>query len=378
MENVYLKTKNKKECNGCTLCSLICPKHAISMIEDNEGFIYPEIDIKKCINCGKCLKLCSNHSLENTKDTYKAYAVVNNNKDILMKSTSGGVFYAIASVIFKENNAVCFGASFDKELNVKHMKVESLNDIAKFMGSKYVRSDILGIYEQVRNELENGKKVLFTGTPCQTQGLKLFLNKEYVNLYTCNIICHSNPSPKVYKRYIKGLELNNKSKVIEIRFRTKENGWNNPTPIITFANGKQINENTYQKAFSRGLISRPSCSNCKFIKPQNYADITIGDFWGVSKLTDIKGYENGISLCLANTKKGEEIISNLENVTIIQLDKNVDVFTYNHHEPIKPHRNREKFFKRLDKCKDEDITQYINKMSQERFIRRIYKKIVRR
>jgi len=377
LENIYLKTKRKETCNGCTACIYVCPKKCITMTEDNEGFIYPVVDEYKCIHCGKCLMVCSNTKGQNTNVKPIPYAVINNNIDVLMNSTSGGVFYALLKELFSKQNAVCYGAAYDKDLVVRHMRAETLEDSLKFMGSKYVRSDIEGIYEKVSEDLKNNKKVLFTATPCETQGLYTYLKRDYDNLITCDVICHSNPSPKVLARYIKCLELKNSNKVNKITFRAKSNGWANATPIIEFENGNKIEETTYSKAFSRVMISRPCCSECVFTKPYMVADITIGDFWGVHKLTNIDNYQEGISLVLANTKKGQEAVKNLKGVTKYELDKGIDYLAYNHHKPEKSHRNREKFFKKLDEVKDEEIIDLMNDLSKERLLRRVVKKIVK-
>lgn len=375
MENVYLKTKKKELCNGCTSCIYVCPKKCIEMKEDNEGFIYPVIDESKCIHCGKCLTVCSNTQEQNTKTQPVFYAIINNNKQVLMNSTSGGTFYALLKDSFAKQNAVCYGAAYDDNLVVRHMRAETLDESLKFMGSKYVRSDICGIYEKVKEDLKNNKKVLFTATPCQTQGLYTYLKRDYDNLITCDIICHSNPSPKVFSKYIKCLELTNNSKVKKIIFRSKSNGWSNSTPIISLENGKTFEETSYSKAFSRVLISRPSCSKCVYTKPYQIADITIGDFWGVDKLTNITNYENGISLVMANTKKGGELVKNLKGVAKYELDKNLDYLMYNHHAPERVHRNRNKFFRKIDGVKTEEFIVFLNKMSNERLIRRLFRKL---
>ena len=375
MENIYLKTKDKKTCNGCTACSLACPKHCIEMKEDSEGFIYPVVDESRCIHCGRCLNICSNYKKQEIADKILPFAIINKDKNVLERSTSGGTFYAILENSFKEENTVCYGAAYDDELVVRHMRATSLKEAQKFMGSKYVRSDIVGIYEKIKKDLQNGKKVLFTGTPCETMGLVTYLGKKWDNLITCDIICHSNPSPKVLSKYFKALELMEDSKLKRYTFRAKSNGWANPLPIAEFANGRILEESTYQKAFGSVLISRPCCSECKFTTPQKVADITIGDFWGVEKLTDIKDYTNGISIVFANNKKGLDVINSLEHVNVISLDKSLDYLKYNHNKPEKPHRNREKFFKKLDKCDNKDVLKLMKNMSKERLARRIINKL---
>ena len=375
MENIYLKTKKKELCNGCSACTYVCPKKCIEMKEDDEGFIYPVIDESKCIHCGKCLTICSNTKEQNTKANPIFYGIINNNKEVLKNSTSAGAFYALLKELFSKQNAVCYGVAYDENLVVKHMRAETLEDSLKFMGSKYVRSDINYIYEKVKEDLKSNKKVLFSATPCQTHGLYTYLGRDYDNLITCDVICHSNPSPKVFLKYIKCLELLNNSKVKSITFRAKSNGWANFKPIVMLENKNSFEETTYSTAFARMLISRPSCSKCVYTKPYQVADITIGDFWGVDKLTNIKEYIDGISLVMANTIKGEEIIKNLKGVTKYELDNNLDYFMYNHNTPERVHRNRTKFFRKIDEVKVEDFNSFLNKMSKERLLRRIIKKI---
>lgn len=374
MENIYLKTKDKKTCNGCTACALICPKGAIEMIEDNEGFIYPRIIDSKCIKCGKCLNTCSNYSIKQDRK-YNAYAAINNNRKVLSESTSGGAFSAMAEKLFENEQAVCYGVAYNEDFEAVHMRAERLEQALKFRGSKYLRSNILGTYENVKKDLIAGKQVLFTGTPCQTAGLTTYLNKDYPNLILLDIICHSNPSPKVFKRYIKALELNHGAKVKSYSFRAKSNGWANLKPIVQYDDGSCEEETTFLTAFLRAIANRPCCYNCKFIKAYNFADITLGDFWGVDRLTNISDYQNGTSLVLLNTKKGQEFFENIQGLTLYKLDEEMDIFKYNHKKPDNPHRNREKFFKRLDNINDENILKYINKMSRERLFRRIINKI---
>ncbi len=374
MENIYLKTKDKVTCNGCTACALVCPKDAIEMVEDVEGFIYPVIIDEKCIKCGKCLRICSNYSTEQDRK-YTAYAAINNNKDILSKSTSGGAYSALIEKLFSKENSVCYGVAYSDSFEVVHTRATSLKEAERFRGSKYLRSNILGIYESVKKDLQEDRQVLFTGTPCQCHGLTTYLNHDYPNLIMCDIICHANPSPKVFKKYIKALELRAGSKVKSYSFRAKSNGWDNLVPIVEYENGKKEDELTFLTAFLRAIINRPCCYSCKFIKPFNYADITLGDFWGVNKLTDIKDYKEGTSLVLLNTKKGESFFEEVEGLKLYKLEDSIDVFKYNHKVPDKPHRNREKFFKNLDNKKDEEILNYINKMSRERLIRRLINKI---
>ena len=340
----YFDSKVKKDCNGCGVCSLKCPQHAIKMEIDSEGFAYPVIDSDKCVNCGLCKKICPNHEYEENVDR-QAYIAINNDKSDLKRSASGGMFYPLAKYVI-ENDGVVFGAKFDSDLNVVHDYATDLSGAKKFQGSKYVRSDLNGSFEKVKEFLESGKLVLFTGTPCQCAGLRAFIGKENDNLITCEIICHSNPSPKIYKMYKSGLELKYKKSVKAILFRTKEMGWVCKGSMIKFDDGSQIVESTFHRAFLSSLISRPSCNNCYFCTDNRLSDFTIGDAWGVDKLDPtIKNDNTGISLLCVNSDKGKKILEFVKDEMFL---KEVDIktaFTYNHNHNTPINKNREKLFK---------------------------------
>ena len=372
----YFDNNKKTECNGCGTCALRCPVHAISMQEDTEGFLYPNIDKNKCIECGLCKKTCSNivnNKIEISK-TYISYLLDEKAKS---KSSSGGVFYAIAKYVI-ENNGVVFGVCIETDLSVKHSFAEKIEELSKFQGSKYVRSDLNKSYENVERFLKNNRLVLFTGTPCQCQGLRNYLNINYDNLLTCEIICHANPSPRVYKYYIKNLENDYNKKVKGIYFRTKENGWKNQTPIIEFKDGHKIEELSYRKAFISELINRPSCSNCKFCTTNRYSDFTIGDLWGYNKIDDtLTDNGTGISLFNVNTIKGNRVLELIKNEMFIKEVDTKLAFSYNHHKNIPMHKKREEFFYKLsnETINEYNIINYMNKYTKEKLLDKIVIKL---
>lgn len=203
-----LSEKQINYCTGCHACYNICPKNAIKMVENSEGFLYPVIDKDKCINCNLCTKVCPLFKKDKVEHKIpETYACYNKDNNIIKNSSSGGIFYLLAENILK-NNGVVFGAGFDEEHNVIHIKAETLEELSKLMGSKYVQSSIRDTYKETKKLLEEDRYVLFTGTPCQIQGLKLFLNKDYDKLYLQDIICHGVPSPKMWKKYKDCLEKN--------------------------------------------------------------------------------------------------------------------------------------------------------------------------
>ncbi len=371
----YFDTHEKKDCNGCGICSLKCPKKAIKMIEDSEGFLYPIIDKEKCINCGICKKNCTNYNLKKTES--ECYAAYNINEEERKKSTSGGIFFSLAKYTIK-NNGVVFGVCFDDNFNVKHDCAETIEECKKFMGSKYVKSDLNNSFKRVKDYLKSNKPVLFTGTPCQCNALRMFLGKDDDNLITCEIICHSNPSPKIYNLYKKYIERKYRSRIVSFEFRSKENGWKNEMPIIKLENGKIIKDFTYFKAFGRELINRPSCHNCKFSGVNRLSDFTIGDMWGIDKLDlKLKDDNSGISLLCVNTKNGKRILNSLSKELYLEKVGIADAFKYNHHNNIAANKNRKKFFEKVRKNEidERNIRYYLNKYSDRTLIQKVISKV---
>ena len=383
MEN-YFNTNNKKLCNGCGTCALKCPKGAITMLEDSEGFLYPHIDKSKCIKCGICEKVCSNFNNNNSNS--KAYIAINKNEEELKISSSGGIFYILAKYVI-ENDGVVFGVAYDKEVKAFHKYASTLEECKQFCGSKYVRSDLKNTYTEAKEFLDKGRIVVYTGTACQLNGLKCFLGKEYNNLILCDILCHANPSPKVFELYKKNIESLNDKRIKEVKFRSKENGWKNQTPIIEFEDGTKIEENSYFNAFVKEMINRPSCYQCVFASKNRITDITIADFWGIEKFKDNIDISKGVSLITINSEKGKNIVKKMKQCLYLEEVELMEAIKFNHFSNVPVHKNREKFFEELGKG---EITEnnIINKMNQYtkvpiirkvlRKIKRIVKKIIKR
>ena len=375
MEN-YFDTYNKNNCNGCGTCALRCPKKAITMQEDEEGFLYPVIDKNKCINCGLCRKICSNNPLKtNDEDVYIA---INKDKKILNDSSSGGMFTIIANYVL-EKNGVVFGAIYDKEINVIHNYVDSFEDLSLIRHSKYVRSNIGNCYLKVEELLKNDKMVLFTGTPCQCAGLRAYLMKEYENLLTCDIICHANASPKVFNMFKQNISKKYNSKIKKIDFRNKKKyGWHSGNHMdVELVDGKVFDIPEYTKAFQHELINRPSCHNCRFCTEKRYSDFTIGDLWGIEKVSQIKDDNTGISLLSVNTEKGKLIFEQLNKSMYFEKIDNDLAFKYNHNSNVPYHKNRNKFFKKIanGSINEDNIIKYLNVYVNGRLYKRILRKI---
>lgn len=316
-----IDVQDKKKCCACSACYSVCPVNAIKMIEDEKGFKYPKVDMGKCINCGLCEKVCPIINEKNIENNPKAYACYNKDEYTRIQSTSGGIFTLLAKKIIQKGGVV-FGASFGQEFNiVEHSYSENIKETAKFRGSKYLQSDMGDSYKKVKEFLMKERYVLFTGTPCQIEGLKNYLGKEYAKLYLQDIVCHGVPSPKIWREY-KNYRSNN-SKLTEMSFRSKkEEGWSKYHISMKFGNGKKYNtrhdKDTYIMAFLSHLALRESCTDCRFKKKNRVSDITLGDFWGINGINTKMNDEKGTSLVVINSLKGQELFDSIKDEIIYE------------------------------------------------------------
>lgn len=346
--------QDKTECSGCSACKNICPRNAISMVEDEYGFLYPHINYNACINCNLCEKVCPiiNSSKEEL-EVPKAYAAFNKDEKIRMQSSSGGVFTLLASKIINMGGVV-YGASFNEKFLVVHDKAKTKEEIQKFRGSKYIQSELKNVFKEIRNLLQDDKYVLFTGTPCQVEGLKSFLGKEYSKLYTQDLICHGVPSKKVWEKYLESKEKINNSEIKNVSFRNKENkGWNKYQIFLEYQKNKEYidhSEDIFMKIFLNDIALRDSCYKCKFKKKHRISDITLADFWGINNVIPKMNDEKGTSLVIVNSKKGQDLMNEIkENIVYEEVDfekaisNNLSMTT----SPLQSEK-REEFFKDLE------------------------------
>lgn len=306
-------------CTGCSACAAICPVHCLSMRPNEEGFLYPVVDEKICTNCGICRQICpvnperisanKTASKGHRSEPLAVFAAWHLNKQIRHESSSGGVFTALAENILHRGGIVA-GAAFDDQFTVRHIIIDSVGDIARLRGSKYVQSEIsTSLYCRIRDLLVQNRPVLFSGTPCQVAGLRSFLGQPYGNLYCCDLICMGVPSLKLFSKYIGWKCAKLDKHLVSCKFRDKTHGWKNPSIQLQYFDKiviEQATQNPYYSAFCKGIALRPSCYACHFKGLRRFGDLTIADFWGVKhKYPEYDCEDKGTSLVLVNNEKGQ-------------------------------------------------------------------------
>ena len=339
------KITDYNKCKGCALCQNVCPTSAITMKEDNSGFLHPSIDEEKCINCSLCEKKCIVNKpieMENglTTEYYKCQSKDTNN---IVGSSSGGIFGELVKAFVSTNQKpVIYGAVYGDTFYVKHIRVTNVDSTKPMHYSKYIQSDMSGVYSSVKNDLDSEHNVLFTGTPCQIYSLKKYLNKNYENLLTVDVLCFSVTSGKIIKDYI-GAHTN--EKVDQINFRYKGNIKGKPQ-FVAFSNNKIVIQESFYGttsgigfSFGTGLINRSSCERCEFQSKNRCSDITIGDY------VDISSEGNNHSLVCVHSQKGKTIFSKLEVAFEQSDDFNISRLNNKTVYTVK----RAKFFKTYEK-----------------------------
>ncbi len=319
-----INAMDKKTCSGCSACYNICPRQCISMIQDNEGFYYPTIDVEKCVNCGLCDKVCPFQATSsNHYETVMAYACKTNDDKIRSISSSGGIFSMIAQHIL-DNGGVVYGVAMSSDCRqAEFVRISDIDDLDRLRGSKYLQAEMANTLIQVKMDLDNDKEVLFSGTPCQVNGLKLFLRKDYLKLYTVDIICHGVPSSKLWSRYVDYVEDKKTAKVVNVNFRSKKFGWKDYGLLLEFENNRDAfslkSENIYMQLFLRNYTLRPSCYACKS-KELRYADISLGDLWGIESILPQLDDKKGTSFVILRSPKGKQLFDCICNIECMPIN----------------------------------------------------------
>lgn len=365
-------------CCGCGACAEVCPKGCIDMRQDFEGFYYPKVDSQQCIGCSKCIRACQMlneiHFGISNNESYIA-RVKDSFFNIRLESSSGGVFSALACKVV-ENDGYCFGAAFNNDMEVCHISIGDLEEIGKLRGSKYVQSNTLHTFRETKILLEQGKTVLYSGTPCQIFGLKHYLEKDYKGLYTVDLLCHGVPSPKLWKHYVQEKQNQYKAKAVDVKFRDKRKGWRDYSLSILFDDGKEYSEeffkNAYMRMFIKNISLRPSCYDCKYRDLNSCANITLGDCWGIESFMPEMDDDKGISTVLIHTEKGRQLFSSIKEDVLYRSTSEQEANVVKA-KVVSLHKNRNEFFKALDKgVSSEELSRYLEPSRGERLKSRIY------
>lgn len=317
-------TVDYEKCTGCGACVQCCPKRCISWTQREFGFRYPQIDKDACVNCGLCEKVCPIDKALEVSAEQKAYAAVHKDDEVLAKSTSGGAFTAIADAIFAQGGIV-YGAAMLDGMQVKHIRTSGKDDFEGLRSSKYLQSDTGTTYQMVEQDLKQGKTVLYSGTPCQIDGLKNFLGKDYENLYTVDIVCHGVGSQAYFDKYM-DYARERYGKIKALRFRSKEYaGWSCGGSVVVVDSSDCLKkipyrdfDNYYYSYFLSGDIYRKSCYSCKYANTNRVGDFTLGDYWGVEALNLPLQTENGCSLLLVNNQHAMQLLDEIESLDRVE------------------------------------------------------------
>lgn len=323
-----MKCALDKQCCGCSACQSVCPVQAVRLVSNQKGFLVPNVNTETCIGCGQCLEVCQIGKSANGKRPMACYGVTNTVDCIRMGSASGGLFMAVAEELWRQYQEKfhCFGAAWGPQLEVVHTEAKDLDGCRAFMGSKYVQSDLAGVFPRIRELLEQGETVLFTGTGCQCAGLRNYLTRFAVddeNLFLADIVCHGVPSRKLWKDYKNAVEASQGKKLTGYQFRDKTEGWRGLHPTAVFEDGSQARKDNLFLSYGRlfgNLSLNAACYACEYANTSRMGDITLGDYWGIEKSDCGLDDGKGVSLCLVNTEKGLRLFNALrDRINIYQI-----------------------------------------------------------
>jgi len=347
----------KADCFGCGVCVDVCPTRCIVMADDQEGFPYPAVDHDACIECDKCISSCpglneiSRQHFLPQPAYYGGFCL----DDLTRHNSSSGGFFSLVADHILAQGGVAYGARYDfDQMTVVHARVDQQSALEPLRKSKYVQSSTANIFPQVSQDLQAGKHVLFTGTPCQVAGLHLFLREVHPNLVTCDIICHGVPSPGLFQRHFLAMARNKGKQITQIDFRTKEKGWAGPLQLylqVEFGSESTLTYallDAYYALFSAKLSLRPCCYACKYANTQRNADLTLGDFWGVKRQYPGLFDGKGTSLLLANTEQGQQLLQTISPLAQLQHIPKVTPLPLNLVHPTPRPKYRQRFFKQVN------------------------------
>lgn len=379
LKRKYLKSKTlyeiaeKRNCTGCGACVCVCPRQCIHMTENEEGFLYPRIDHDLCINCGLCLKSCPSEPADDKK-VQAIRAGYSRDPAIRKESSSGGIFSHLAEAVLKKDGVI-FGVKM-KDNRAVTCEINQVKDLQSLRGSKYIQSRTEAAYIYAQKRLEEGRWVLFSGTPCQIAGLYRVLKKDYPRLITVDIICHGVSSPIVLDKYLR--ETGGGKKACRISFRDKENGWEKFCMKVNWEDNTDscisLSEDLYLQSFLRNLNLRPSCFSCKFRKIHRVSDITLGDLWGVEEIIKEWNDDLGYSLVILQSKEGAELWNEMKEQVISLPIELSQILSHNASLQTSPWDtySRELFFRYLP---HHDLRYCIQKAAKDNIAKKIRRKL---
>lgn len=357
-----IEIRDKAQCCGCTACASICPQKCIEMKDDREGFAYPVINQSFCVNCGACVKVCPilNSGAE-TEFKQEGYIVQNKNNKVLFESTAGGAFTAIAKYVLNKGGVV-FGVGMSEKLVAHHFYIENEQELFRFRNSKYVQSIVGDGFQQVKQFLKQGRYVCFSGTPCQIEGLKLFLGKDYPNLLTVDVVCRAVPSPLIFRKYLEYQEKKLETHVKSVRFRDKYYGYKYSTlNLITATNQgkyhKGVESDPWLRAFFSNICDRPSCHKCRFRKRWRVSDFTIWDCFHVGRYSKEMDNDKGATRVLVHSEKAKQVFEFIKD-DLNHLKINPESIIKDSVElkgSVVPHQKRAEFFDDANKMDGYDL-----------------------
>lgn len=352
-----IRIVEKSKCCGCEACVQICPRHCISFEPDAEGFRYPKVDVKECVDCGACERVCPELNIKEKHLPKEVIAAYITDETVRESSSSGGIFSLLANQVI-DAGGVVFGVRFDDDWLAVFDCAETREQVVAFRGSKYLQARVDDSFIRCKKLLEEGRKVLFSGTPCQIAALHLFLAKPYDNLQTVDFVCHGVPSPMLWSMYLDEIVSPGCQSIRSISFRDKRRGWKHFSPVINYTQeGKACShdcsfwEDLYTKAFILNLTIRPSCYSCPAKGGRSQSDITIGDFWGINQVNPMMDDDGGTSLVMVHTDKDCEPLRK-KSIKWVPASYE-DVLKYNpaFYKSCDKHPHREQFFSSINKGK---------------------------
>ncbi len=372
-----ISLKKKSDCCGCGACYNACACGAISMQYDDEGFLYPTVDTSMCTGCNKCVYSCPVTKVtDNLNENQTGYWVMNADEQIRDESSSGGFFTLLAEKTINEGGVV-FGAVMSEDCRtVNHIVVDNTEELYRLRGSKYIQSNIGATYNEAAKYLNAEIPVLFSGTPCQIEGLLDFLGKDYENLFCVDFICHGVPSSLVWCYYVDYIEDFTGAVPESVAFRDKRSGWKNYSLTFRFSDNPdyshKFNDDLFLKAFLSDICLRPSCYSCRFKKLHRRSDVTMGDLWGIEMLLPEIDNDKGVSFVITHNAKAQRALESLAGkMKYGKIDIN-SALKYNSAmlKSAGAPKGRKSFFDNLDRMKFPDLVKKYARPDFYRIVRR--------